>query len=258
MTEKPKINLVGVEVPGMMRVDGLMKQTRYVCAGNGYFRIDDTKFGQIVTSVKTIPDLPCYKAGVTLDVPKIPLSFLWQITEFFKSLNTEAYVQIFWDPVNKTYVQPFVPEQTVSGASVSYKRDIVMDKQYVEVCEIHSHVDMEAFFSSTDDNDEQRPLIYGVIGKLKSDGPKYSFRAKSGDSAIKMEIGDIFDMGQDAGFPKEWTERVKERSWTQQHDYHEHRWGGSNGRQHQFEYLDQARVNDSNWEETRRKSEETA
>ena len=78
---------------------------------------------------------------------------------FFKEINckhgTEVMVQVYWDKDNKKY---FIhcPEQTVSKASISYKRDIELDKKCLLAADFHSHNTMGSFFSGTDDGDEKQ------------------------------------------------------------------------------------------------------
>ncbi len=64
--------------------------------------------------------------------------------------------------------QCHVPEQTQSPMSAKPKDD-APDSTYARACiEVHSHVDMHASFSQTDDDDEQGCRVYAVIGCIST------------------------------------------------------------------------------------------
>ena len=52
---------------------------------------------------------------------------------------------------------------------------------------------MPAFFSGTDDLDEKKAMLYGVIGKLSQELPEVKFRAKKGKTSFNLTIAEIFD-----------------------------------------------------------------
>ena len=66
--------------------------------------------------------------------------------------------------------EPVMPEQQGTAASLQYRP--VPDL----VAEFHSHGTMGAFFSATDDADEQGFRIYGVVGHLDQPRPAITTR----------------------------------------------------------------------------------
>jgi hypothetical protein len=64
-----------------------------------------------------------------------------------------------------------LPEQQLAPLAVEYttEEDLVL--------EVHSHRNGAARFSSTDDRDEQRLRLYGVVGKLDELRPAVNLRA---------------------------------------------------------------------------------
>ena len=56
-----------------------------------------------------------------------------------------------------------------------------------------SHVYMDNFFSSTDSRDEISTRIFGVIGKLNTEGLHMCVRAGKGGSFISLKVEDVFD-----------------------------------------------------------------
>ena len=71
--------------------------------------------------------------------------------------DTERFFAVRWDGDAYRLV---VPPQEGTPSSLSYE-----PPQGV-IAEFHSHASHRAFFSATDDRDEQGFRIYGVVGRL--------------------------------------------------------------------------------------------
>ena len=72
-------------------------------------------------------------------------------------------------------VQLKKPPQQETAVSVS---SITGDNSTDEhsICDIHSHGNMDAFWSETDDMDERNSRLYAVVGKVDSDKPEMRLR----------------------------------------------------------------------------------
>ena len=81
--------------------------------------------------------------------------------------DTERFFAVRWD--GRAY-RLVVPEQEGTASSLTYAPPAGV------VAEFHSHGASRAFFSKTDDRDEQGFRIYGVAGRLDSDRPELSLR----------------------------------------------------------------------------------
>ncbi len=81
--------------------------------------------------------------------------------------QTERFFAIRWD--GRAY-RLVVPEQEGTATRLKYRPPAGV------VAEFHSHGRSRAFFSKTDDRDEQGFRIYGVVGRLDSDRPELSLR----------------------------------------------------------------------------------
>ena len=66
------------------------------------------------------------------------------------------------------------------------------------VAEFHSHGSLPAFFSATDDRDEQGFRIYGVTGRLDTVEPELSLRVGVYGHFAPLEWSRVFD-GPDPG-----------------------------------------------------------
>ena len=81
--------------------------------------------------------------------------------------DTERFFAVRWDGCSYRLV---VPEQLGTATSLAYAPPAGV------VAEFHSHGTSRAFFSATDDRDEQGFRIYGVAGRLDTDRPELSLR----------------------------------------------------------------------------------
>lgn len=125
----------------------------YIHAQDGLFKRCGLTHGRSITipalSVPGIPSAPP-KPKVVQDLSgfmpdgKIPIKFLHQIEAFFrevmkanKGVNLEAQAFVIWSPELGYHIR--IPEQTVSGASVSYKWESFLSPDDVIVLDCHSH-----------------------------------------------------------------------------------------------------------------------
>ena len=81
--------------------------------------------------------------------------------------DTERFFAVRWDGGAYRLV---IPPQAGTGSSLTYQ------PPGGTVAEFHSHGSHRAFFSSTDDRDEQGFRIYGVVGRLDTLEPELALR----------------------------------------------------------------------------------
>ncbi len=86
---------------------------------------------------------------------------------FLDDPHTERFFAVRWDGCSYRLV---VPEQKGTATSLKYTPPPGV------VAEFHSHGSSRAFFSKTDDGDEQGFRIYGVVGRLDDPAPELSLR----------------------------------------------------------------------------------
>lgn len=86
-----------------------------------------------------------------------------------------------------------VPQQAVSPTEVAYvpASNVVL--------EIHSHHRYPARFSATDDDDEQRLAVYGVLGQLDTDHPQVRLRVGVYGYYMAVAWAEVFE-GELQGF----------------------------------------------------------
>lgn len=132
----------------------------YVTAGNGLFVESE---GPLLAARVPIVDaeirgLAKTEGGVVLRNGKIP-DFLWEeaFWQLKRLVDTEIFIAITYEDGEYHLA---TPEQERSSTRVKYNRvpNTILD--------LHSHHQMPAYFSATDDADETGFQLYGVVGGL--------------------------------------------------------------------------------------------
>ena len=103
--------------------------------------------------------------------------------------DTERFFAVRWDGHSYRLV---VPPQLGTATSLAYVPPAGV------VAEFHSHGSSRAFFSATDDRDEQGFRIYGVAGRLDTPRPELRLRVGVYGHFAPLEWSQAFD-GPNAG-----------------------------------------------------------
>ena len=103
---------------------------------------------------------------------------------FLDDPDTERFFAVRWD--GRSY-RMVVPPQLGTATSLAYTPPAGV------IAEFHSHGTSRAFFSKTDDKDEQGFRIYGVAGRLDTDRPELSLRVGVYGHFAPVEWPQVFD-----------------------------------------------------------------
>ena len=98
--------------------------------------------------------------------------------------DTERFFAVRWDGDAYRLV---VPPQEGTGSSLSYQPPTGV------VAEFHSHGTHRAFFSATDDGDEQGFRVYGVVGRLGTPAPELTLRLGIYGHFAPLHWSQVFD-----------------------------------------------------------------
>ena len=98
--------------------------------------------------------------------------------------DTERFFAVGWDGDAYRLV---VPPQAGTGASLTYRPPSGV------VAEFHSHGRHRAFFSATDDRDEQGFRVYGVVGRLDAAQPELTLRLGIYGHFAPLDWSQVFD-----------------------------------------------------------------
>ena len=208
---------------GMPSHDELIDGNNYVIGADGLYMVRKNRVGLFTTKVaetngSKIPLVgngkqPVEGFQMTIE-NKIPYNFLLQTIAFFKKVLTEkkgaeAVVQIFYNTENDSYFFN-IDQQGVSGGGAEMDRDADLETTHILVADIHSHNNMAAFFSATDNRDEKEARVYGVVGKVGNPWPDIKFRAGDGKGGwIDLTAYQVFATPDvEVEVPTEWMDKV--------------------------------------------------
>lgn len=179
----------------------------YIQYENGQKMVDKRVVtGRLLLPVKDIPGikriypelvLPDYSA--MLPDGKIPGAYVATILNFYREIcvrnnaSLEAKIDILWSK-DKGYFFA-LPDQTVSAGHISHKNNHITPG-CVRIVDTHSHGDMGAFFSGTDDKDDKERIGYSVVyGHVssKTHKPEIVIRMNMDQGQnVKVNLTDVF------------------------------------------------------------------
>lgn len=143
--------------------------TCYIIGKNGIYLKKTLDLIESLTPVDKISFLEDVQTFAKMKIPKLPTKLFANILGFFRDVyklySSESIALLYYNKSDKSY-KVFIPEQEVSGASLSYKTDQTI-KDHLLVGSIHSHASMSAFHSGTDVHDEEKfDGLHITIGKV--------------------------------------------------------------------------------------------
>lgn len=171
----------------------------YLVAGNGVFLRSQRPGLRVLLPITSceIRGLPPVAASVQFDFPRIPACVLEQILVRAQAAGdaegrpVEMLFHLYW---RHGEWQLVIPEQQQTTASVT-PCDDGPDSSYAQaLVELHSHHDLDAFFSTTDDRDEQQGFrIYAVIGHVHAQ-PELLVRVGCEGAFLIIPAEQIFEL----------------------------------------------------------------
>lgn len=136
----------------------------YILAANGIFVRSESPLlsATVLHAGATVRGLAPMQPELTLKHGPVPRSILYHILlAMHRAAPNELFTAVTWKEDASRY-QVRIPPQETSAGHVQY------DHVPNAVLELHSHGNSNAFFSGTDDRDEQGFALYGVAGNLNS------------------------------------------------------------------------------------------
>ena len=140
---------------------------------------------RVLVGPATVRGLAPVSEKLTLPHGPIPV-YLFEVglRWFQETPDTERFFAVRWDGDAYRLV---VPEQAGTASSLTYRPPAGV------VAEFHSHGKTRAFFSGTDDRDEQGFHIYGVVGKLDTPWPELRLRVGVYGHFAPVKWSQVFD-----------------------------------------------------------------
>jgi len=151
----------------------------FIRAGNPLLR------ATVLISPAEIRGLSPLEERVELPHGKIP-RYLYDLAlaSFIANSDREQYMAVTWE--DRYHLR--LPAQTRETSSVRYEQlpRVILD--------IHSHGYMRAFFSGTDDGDEQGLRLYMVVGRLDTLLPEVDIRVGVYGYFAPLTFEEVFDV----------------------------------------------------------------
>jgi PRTRC genetic system protein A len=140
---------------------------QYLIARNGVYVRAETKFfsALLPIAIATVRSLAPLQPEFRLNVPRIPEKLLTvALTDARRARRPDGGPNevLYHFRHHGSRVQLRRPSQRATGVSVV----AAGNDDANTLCELHSHGNMNAFWSRTDDADEQGARVYAVIGRL--------------------------------------------------------------------------------------------
>jgi PRTRC genetic system protein A len=169
----------------------------YILAGNGLFLEADKPLlrARLRLAEARVRGLRPLEPFLELRHGKIPAHLLALLVGAMGARpDREMFASIIWD--GERYALR-LPEQEADGGHVTYQtiRGTVVG--------IHSHGGMEAFFSDTDDRDDQSFLVSLVLGRVDSLLPQIRARLCVYGYLAPVRLGEVFE-GAPSGLEELW------------------------------------------------------
>jgi len=150
----------GVEVPLTARAYD------YVLAGNGLFKRARSPYlaARVPVTFAHVAGLPDLEPALQLAIRPglIPGRLLYTVLTDARRRAYAGREQMYRFQFAGSLIRIIKPDQEAGAASVHYD---ATDQDGV-ICDLHSHHTMRAFFSATDDCDENSFRFYAVVGQV--------------------------------------------------------------------------------------------
>ena len=150
----------------------------YVVAANGTFLVRKTLLFTATTTVNEVIGLEPEAPAVALHFPKIPRAIMERVLGFFRLVyrrwDGEAVVVLFYSPERGEFLADAPPQVLQRFRSRDRWRTegrveygaIARPDGFLKLGDVHSHGDCAAFFSRTDDRDDDEDGLRIVVGRV--------------------------------------------------------------------------------------------
>ena len=159
----------------------------YILAGNGIFVRARSPLLQATVHIAEawVRALLPLEEKIELPMGSIP-KYIYNLalSILFTDRCQERYLAVTWEGEYRLRV----PYQETSTCGVRYER------LTSTVLDIHSHGTMRAFFSGTDDQDEQGLRLYMVVGRLDTLMPEIEMRVGVYGYFAPILLNEVFDV----------------------------------------------------------------
>ena len=198
----------------------------YIVGKQGFYLRKETALYQVTVKVPEIPAYAEVKEELFWQAPPVPYSLIERAHAFFRTVfwkyGGEAIVALVL--ANKDTWQLEAPEQTVSSMHLDYDMKSLAGKGRLAGT-IHSHCNMGAFLSGTDDKDTATGFdgLHIVLGRIMLPLPEIAAAVCINGSVFKLApeavISDLPEEAIGTGEPDPWLEKVQAAKAAPEHRF---------------------------------------
>ncbi|MEI6235707.1 MAG: hypothetical protein WCT04_21840 [Planctomycetota bacterium] len=169
----------------------------FLAGANGLFKQVRNDFYSARVKTDEVVGLAELKDEATLKVPPLPVELFRRVEAFFVAIfdkyQSEAVVLLLCNPALRKW-RVVVPRQSVRGLRVSYDLGTLppTPEGFELFGTIHSHADISAFHSGTDDRDEIHfDGLHITVGNLDKPSRSYACRWMLAGKAFTTSLTDV-------------------------------------------------------------------
>jgi len=173
----------------------------YCLCSDGIYLVKACGCGYITVKINGIVGLPVGESDIAVLPRKIPALLFWEIQKFFRYVELdnankqlEAYILIMYNTETDKYFL-HVPIQAIGAGSAKYDlSNLWTDFPNCKlIMDVHSHTsNMNAFWSSTDNADDNRDRYSGVMGRINKVIPQFKARFSTMGTHVDADFDDLF------------------------------------------------------------------
>ncbi len=167
---------------------------------------------------KAISGLQEMPTHIAWKVPRVPITLLHQMATHAKQHRDqhgdliEQLYHIRWHLAEKKY-ELHIPAQH-TGRAFATSETTETPTGYLTIADFHSHGNMDAYFSETDDKDEKRFRFYGVLGCLNSAKSALVLRLGIYGHWYRIVYTDFFTPAAVSNSPSSFEDAAWRQPWT--------------------------------------------
>jgi hypothetical protein len=198
----------------------------YVLAANGLFLVRNHAFFRSSVPAPRFPsELAEHREGFTPHFPKIRQQLFERIVAFFAAVaeayGSEAGVLLYWDPATRELhavappqIATITPGYRGRGRPVGLHYEVPrwVPPTWLLVGDVHSHGELAAFASSTDQEDEHHyPGLHIVVGEIQREPPSFHVEAVVDERRFPLTLADVVEgyERRASDFPRQWLKRLR-------------------------------------------------
>jgi len=198
----------------------------YVLAANGLFLVRNHAFFRSSVPAPSFPsELAEHRESFEPRFPRIPKDLFERIVAFFSAVaeayGAEAGVLLYWDPAARA-LHAIPPPQIATitrgyrgrGQPVGLHYEIPrwVPPTWLLVGDVHSHAQLAAYASSTDQDDEHHyPGLHIVVGEIHREPPSFHVEAVIDERRFPLTIADVVEGYERRAthFPPKWLRHLR-------------------------------------------------